>query len=412
VVSDGTRTRFSLALGIALVIPLAAVPTIAAVALTGDEAARPALAQGSIGGTFHPVAGSFEPDETELADCGADFRCLEQAFGNIAYRRGPKAALTLFDQRIAEDENVAADCHPISHWIGSASLARYRGNVARTFVQGSSSCASGYYHGILERAFAGVSSKAQLAKLAASLCVGEGLRRYGYYDRQCRHGLGHGLMIQTGYDLPTALSLCAGLGTRWDHLTCSNGVFMENASTRFGFRSPWLDDRDPLYPCNQLGSLDRRHCFARVPTQVLTLNGNDFEKVAATCASLARRWVRHCFRGMGRDAVDVRGVPGRIFERCRLAAGSEGDCLYGAARWVTDRSVSEGARGAVALCNAAPPAFRSECFRGIGGVLGLLNPSDAARRRACAKVTRRYVDECTSAAIAEVDPGAREEAWG
>ena len=39
------------------------------------------------------------------------------------------------------------------------------------------------------------------------------------------HGLGHGLMIQTGYDLPTALAVCGGLRTRWDHLTCSNGVF-------------------------------------------------------------------------------------------------------------------------------------------------------------------------------------------
>jgi hypothetical protein len=219
-------------------------------------------------------------------------------------------------------------------------------------------------------------------------------------------------MIQTGYDLPTALSVCGRLATRWDHLICSNGVFMENAINRFGFRSPWLDDRDPLYPCNQLESLDRRHCFARVPTQVLKLNRDDFERVAATCASLARHWVRHCFRGMGRDAVDVRDVPGKIFERCRLAAGSEGDCLYGAARWVTDRSVSNGARGAVALCNAAPPASRSECFRGIGGVLGLLNPSNASRRRACARLTARYVDACTSAAIAEVDPDAREEAWG
>jgi len=412
-VSDAAKKRFSLVLRLLLAVPLVAVPAIAYVVITGDDgAARPAVAQGSLGGTFHPVAGSFEPDTTQLADCGADFVCLEQAFGNIAYRRGPAVALTLFDRRIAEDENVLADCHRISHWIGSASFARYDGSVARTFAQGSASCGSGYYHGILERAFLGISSKAELAKAARSICAGQGLRRRGYLDRQCRHGLGHGLMIQTGYDLPTALSLCGSLPTGWDHLTCTNGVFMENANTRFGFRSPWLNDEDPLYPCNELAPFDRRHCFARASTQILKLNGNDFEAAAGTCSSLAPRWARHCFRGLGRDAVDLRFVPEKTLERCRLAARWEGDCLFGAARWVLDGRGSEGGGGAVAFCNRASSAVRSECFRAIGGVLGLQYSSNAARRRACAKVTRVYVDACTSAAIAEVDPTGREEAWG
>jgi hypothetical protein len=412
-VNGAARKRFLFPLLCVLVVPLVATPAIAFVVISGgDGSARPALAQGSIGGTFHPVAGTFEPDVTKLEDCDGSFVCLEQAFGNVAYSRGPKTALALFERRIAEDENVAADCHRISHWIGSASLARFRGSIAKTFAQGSPTCGAGYYHGILERSFAGITSKAELARLARSLCAGQGLRRRGYFDRQCQHGLGHGLMIQTGYDLPTALSLCAGLATRWDHLTCSNGVFMENTNTSFGFRSRWIDDDDPLYPCYELDSLDRRHCFARVSTRVLQATGNDFEEAAAACSRLAPRWARHCFRGFGRDAVDVRDGPAKPLARCGLAAGWEGDCLFGAARWVMDRAASTGARGALALCTGAPSAFRSECFRGIGGVLGLLNRSNEARRRACARMTRRYVDACTSAAIAEVDPAALEEAWG
>ena len=61
-------------------------------------------------------------------------------------------------------------------------------------------------------------------------------------------------MIQTGYDLPAALSLCGGLGTGWDEITCTGGAFMENVSTRFGFRSPWLDEDEPLYPCIRVQS--------------------------------------------------------------------------------------------------------------------------------------------------------------
>lgn len=411
--SGAARKRFSFVLLCLLVVPLVAIPAIAYVVISGDEGSvRPALAQGSSGGTLHPVAGVFEPDPTRLEDCAGDFACLEQAFGNVAYTQGPKTALTLFERRIVEDDDVAADCHRISHWIGSASLARFQGSVARTFARGSPTCGAGYYHGILERAFAGVTSKAQLATLARSLCLGQGLRRRGYFDRQCQHGLGHGLMIQTGYDLPTALSMCAGLATRWDHLTCSNGVFMENSNTRFGFRSRWFDADDPLYPCRELASLDRRHCFARVSTRVLSVARDDFEQAADTCSRLASRWARHCFRGFGRDAVDVRDGTAKPLARCRLAGGWEGDCLFGAARWVMDRAGSNGARGAIALCSGAPTRFRGECFRGIGGVLGLLNPSNATRRRACVNLTRLYADACTNAAIAEVDPAAREEAWG
>ena len=81
--------------------------------------------------------------------------CWEQAFGNIAYHQGPKQALRIFDQRIASDPAVEAACHRIVHMIGSASLARFKGNVSQAFTAGSASCNSGYYHGILERALVG-----------------------------------------------------------------------------------------------------------------------------------------------------------------------------------------------------------------------------------------------------------------
>src|SRR5262245_37945004 len=80
---------------------------------------------------LHPVAGTFKPNGVKLSDCGAgDQLCYEQAFGNIAYYQGPKAALDLFDAKIAEQGPIEAGCHRIAHAIGSASLARFHGNVA------------------------------------------------------------------------------------------------------------------------------------------------------------------------------------------------------------------------------------------------------------------------------------------
>jgi hypothetical protein len=72
---------------------------------------------------------------------------------------------------------------------------------------------------------------------------------------------------------------------------------------------------------------------------------------------------------------------------------------------------SGGRRGAARFCRLASSTARSQCFGGIGGVFGLLAASNDARRRACLRVTRRYVEGCTSVAIAEVDPSGR-TSWG
>src|SRR5438093_11100875 len=123
-----------------------------------SEAAPLRVASGVTGGALHPIAGNFVPDKTQIADCGADPACLQQAFGNLAYFNGPKFALRLFDERQKSDKVVAIVCHRIAHAIGSASLAHFHGDVTKAYSHGTARCASGYYHGIHERAYVHVST--------------------------------------------------------------------------------------------------------------------------------------------------------------------------------------------------------------------------------------------------------------
>jgi len=368
------------------------------------------VARGVVNGSFHPIAGTFAPDDTTLSACGADPRCLEQAFGNLAYNAGPRSSLAEFDRRRAVDNTVATDCHRIAHTIGSAALARFKGNVAKTYSQGSPSCASGYYHGILERAFVGVDSEHGLIKAARSLCSGAGVRRMGFLDYQCVHGLGHGLMIQTGYDLPTALSVCRHLQTRWDEISCTGGIFMENGSTVYGMRSRWLKDDDPLYPCPRVGLRSRGSCYLRVTTQILRTNHFNWPDTAARCRALAERWAHYCFRSYGRDNVNSAGGNSElILKLCRLTGAGEGDCLYGAARTITDRVAR--ADGAGAFCRGADLRYQPACFAGVGVVIGLLEPTERKRVEACRHLSALYVGECAKAAAAEIAPSGR-GAWG
>lgn len=395
-----------------LVVPLVLVPLGAY--LVASDASRGSslpVAQGASGGAFHPIAGGFVADDTELSDCGDDTACLEQGFGNLAFRLGPKVALAEFERRLATDPVVEKGCHRIVHLIGSASLERFDGDVGRTFAQGSPTCVSGYYHGILERAFLGVSTKAELASEAKTLCDGEGLRRYGFLDYQCRHGLGHGLMIQTGYDLPLALEVCASLGTGWDHKACAGGAFMENISTAFGFRSPWLDEADPTYPCARMEARDRRSCYLRASWRILTLEKGSYERTAAACARLGP-WAATCTQGFGRDVAEkARYRSAEILRLCRLAASREGDCLLGAARTIANASGWAGIDPARRLCDRAAARFRAECFAGVGIVVGMLEPTPASRAATCRRLTAAHAAACARAAGAEVHPsGAR--SWG
>ena len=196
---------------------------------------------------LHPVAGTFEPDGRTLESC-VDQGCVEQAFGNVAFREGPRKALALLETRYTDLADP--DCHRVVHTIGSASLARNRGNVAKTFAQGSSSCSSGYYHGVLERSLVRVTSRraGALAQVARGLCSGRAVAESLWLRFQCLHGLGHGLMIATGYTLPLVLEVCDRMRTPLEETSCNRGAFMENIATSYGVASRGFGPTTPSTP--------------------------------------------------------------------------------------------------------------------------------------------------------------------
>src|SRR4026209_1965857 len=95
-------------------------------------------------------------------------------------------------------------------------------------------------------------------------------------------------MIATGLNLPTALDVCARLGTWWDRDACRGGVFMENLSTASGCRPAWLRGG---------GAVSPRH----VASRTLPFVGDDWNRTAETCARIERDFVDECFQSFGRD---------------------------------------------------------------------------------------------------------------
>jgi cbb3-type cytochrome c oxidase subunit III len=337
---------------------------------------------------------AFKPDKTTIAGCAQHDTpgCFRQAFGNVAYSKGPQAALALLDRDSRTIPGVQADCHQIAHNIGHAGLAHYDDNPAVALAHGAMTCNSGYYHGVIERAFAGV-PRARVTRIARGLCTGKAVTKEAFLLYQCVHGLGHGLMIYSGLDLPYSLKVCHQLGTDFDRVSCTGGVFMQNLMPGMG-TSRYLRKNDPIYPCNAVAERDKVYCYLMVTSRILTLNGFDWQKTAVTCRRSENGWVATCFQSYGRDASGfTQYQPKRTIRLCLLAGNDAGECMYGAARDYGNNYA--GGPQAASLCNLGPARYRGYCFEGVGTILGTLHRYDAQRRAACAAVTpRRYLSDC------------------
>jgi len=378
---------------VGLLVLGALVEAVLAIAVLANDESKPVLATAL---PMHPVAGTFKPDGTKLADCDAQ-RCTEQAFGNIAYRQGPTRALAAFDVKYGDFSDP--NCHRVAHAIGSASLARNKGNVARTFAQGSSSCFSGYYHGVLERSLVGVRGyePETLGAVARDLCRDVKVKASLWLAYQCLHGLGHGLMITTGYTLPLSLKVCDRLSTSWERTSCNGGVFMENISTLYGFKSSWLRDDDPVYPCNTVAEEDKIKCYEIVTSRILRTVGGSWAETSEICAAAEKNWVTACFRSLGRDSAgQAHQDPVKIRELCAEARPYDGEatCITGAAMAMTGNFKS--GRQSSAFCTGSPAEMHESCFYGIGAVMVLYGPTAAKREAHCGSITAvaRYAAQC------------------
>jgi mono/diheme cytochrome c family protein len=335
------------------------------------------------------VAAGFKPDDTKIEDCKeTDVHCFEQAFANISYNDGPKTALDKFDQDIKTPGPIERDCHRIAHAIGAGALSHFHGSVGQAFVAGRPSCTSGYYHGILERAFLGV-DQSKLGQAARKFCSDRKIRTSEFIAYQCVHGLGHGLMIYTGYDLPVSLHTCDKL-QQGDQLSCTGGVFMENYQSSYGVTSRWLKAKDLIYPCNSVAEKYKYYCYDLVTARILPKVNYDWKKAAAWCRRSEPRWIPVCFESMGRDASGfTRLDPAKILRICRVAGNMARECIYAAAVDMTYTDVSP--RRARVLCNTAPAATRSYCWTGIGEMLGSFDRQPSKSTARCNAATTNFI---------------------
>ncbi len=291
-------------------------------------------------------------------------------------------------------------CHDSAHEAGRFSYEIYGDE---SFEECSAECHSGCYHGATEAYFK-EHGTANLAENLNTLC-GDELN--AFFSHQCVHGIGHGLMAWTSYEIFDALESCNLLDKRQD--SCWTGVFMENIvgglAKANAEKNPGQADHfteylsdDPHYPCNhpRLEEKYRSSCYFLQTSRMVQLFGSDFKKVADSCGAAPEVYQRTCFESMGRDIGGTfRGNAAGAIAAC--ASAPKGDlrigCLSGAAQdafW--DPS---GAPAALAFCKLITDiAEKSGCYQTIFGRAPEILVGAAERKSFCEKAESAYQSDC------------------
>lgn len=310
----------------------------------------------------------------------------EQALFTYVKEYGPKPAI----KRLNELASVYGSCHDPAHKAGRFAYEVFK---EKAFKECSAECHSGCYHGATE-AFFRDRGTAGLEKNLKVIC---GSETNPFFSHQCIHGVGHGLMAWTNYELFEALQSCNLLSERQD--SCWTGVFMENIvgglSGRDGHSTKYLSE-DPSYPCNVVEEKYKWSCYFLQTSRMVQLFHGDFSKVADACNSAPEPYRSSCFQSMGRDVGGShRGDPQGVIAACGSAPAGElrVNCLTGA---VQDSFWDVGGQDtAISFCNLlVDEVEKKACYKTIFGRAVDLLPSQKDREGFCEKIEEQYRGMC------------------
>ncbi|WP_419931745.1 cupredoxin domain-containing protein [Candidatus Poriferisodalis sp.] len=284
---------------------------------------------------------------------------------------GPDAAVHALREAT---ESTGVRCHDMAHQAGRVSYQLF-GVAAFTITPHE--CDSGAIHGVLEALFA----ERGTAHLEADMrAVCSGMNRYRADD--CYHGVGHGIMAWTGYELHESLGICDTLDEP-DRNPCYSGVFMENGvagtSGLSDHSSEYISLVDPHYPCNEVAQRYVRACYDWQPSNLLLHMKLTADELIEFCTGDLMGEVRGlCVRSWSSFHAnsnslwsDANGLAA-LCDSDRLTDGDRHDCVDGV--YMSRFSESASAAVMTGFCSALdrrPPQQRELADRCWAGLLRL-----------------------------------------
>ncbi len=196
--------------------------------------------------------------------------------------------------------------------------------------------------------------------------------KYGSVDTRCQHGLGHGLLVYTGYEnLLDALTWCTTISAKPTG-GCTGGVFMEyNFHT---MEEPSEDYYRPLgenmyLPCISLPEQFQASCFQEQPQWWARHLSNDYKRMGELCAELSVGTANSnaCFQGIGNTITEQsRYAYDVVIKECNTMPHEHAQalCREGAS-WQFIGRGEEDRNAYILLCESLNAERRDACMSSI-----------------------------------------------
>ena len=257
-------------------------------------------------------------------------------------------------------EGRNAFCHSEAHDLGKEIFAQVRELGPAVQLCGNR-CTSGCMHGIMMEVIVGGTGHenpghhvtlAEVKPKMKAICE-DRLVADAYEPGNCAHGVGHAILILSGYDLGEALKHCAAFESAPLTYYCATGVFMENAI------NPGARDRNTgslHYPCDTYTQFPAA-CYKYGIAHILAKHKGAIASAAEECLGLEAPQRRGCFYGLGSAHTALLSKqPDRLAAICGFGdAQDQAMCINGAIEILSDyhREAALTACGTLAGDNAA-----------------------------------------------------------
>ena len=349
--------------------------------------------------------------DCRVASGDARRTCYAQLLSDRLTKHGLADAVAMLDAITHADAGAAEHAHEYAHGIGIEAYG-LSPDIQATFAACGDGYSSGCRHGVIQAYFE--SRDAVTQPEVEALCrpfKSATASRWVLF--QCVHGMGHGLTMYRGHDLPRALGDCDLLTDGWDRESCYGGAFMEsviNATTPHHpatmlaahghhmamgtFKA--MDPADPLYPCSIMADRYLHACYQMQTSVMLNLNHGDMADAARSCERAPAQVRPVCFQSLGRDITSYTARdPQKSADMCDKAREPyRPACYFGAAKALVDWTATT--ESAFTFCRivAAQPGGPT-CYQALGEEIATLLATTPEREEQCLRAQEpQAVDAC------------------
>jgi hypothetical protein len=250
-----------------------------------------------------------------------DYRCFAKFYEQYTKENGLEKAFSHLAFLNKDFPEYFEACHIITHGIGHAELQNNDGDVAKSLLQvnmqnplykNMSTCANGYFHGIIEEYLKDVKDENTLIDKSRLICNESLYDKKSLSEGGCFHGVGHALYLQLDYDWDKSLKLCDSITeNKSDRYNCYTGVLMEDIMDSKQEEIFTHIKNDNLYKfnfkrCESLDEIYKPACYMEVSVlfENLSENKNDYSLNISFCKYLANETYKMaCIKQMAYRAI-------------------------------------------------------------------------------------------------------------